>query len=344
VGSESLLPKWSDLVTISHTAAVPLTLYGINEPVPGPRWQALFDATWPAYRTWYLSHGDRARPPLAEAERMLRRHLPELAGTWESLVELAGDDDVAARFLTLWNPPAFLPGCSQVALADPEPALARNYDYSPDLFECVVYSSAFTGRRVIGTGDCLWGLLDGMNDAGLAISLAFGGRRGSGSGFAIPLVVRYLLETAETVGDAVRRLHGLPVNMAYNLTMADAAGRTATAFVAPDQDPEISTCPVATNHRGRVPEDPQHARRFHSVERQQHLLGLLDVSPSPMAIAAALLRPPLHQTAYAQAFGTLYTVLYRPQLGYVDYLWPDTSWRRRFDSPEQVRTVVLRPA
>jgi predicted choloylglycine hydrolase len=54
----------------------------------------------------------------------------------------------------------------------------------------------------------------------------------------------------------VGRLHGLPVNMAYNLTMVDAAGRTATAFVAPGQDPEVSTCPVATNHRGRVPEDP----------------------------------------------------------------------------------------
>jgi predicted choloylglycine hydrolase len=331
-------------MTISGTVAVPLTLYGINEPRPGPRWRALFDATWQAYRAWYLSQGDQARPPLGEAERMLRRHLPELAGTWESLVDLADDDEVAARFLTLWDPPTFLPGCSQVALAAPEPALARNYDYSPELFESVVYSSAFTGRRVIGTSDCLWGLLDGMNDAGLAVSLAFGGRRGSGSGFAIPLVVRYLLETADTVGDAVQRLHGLPVNMAYNLTMVDAAGRAVTAFVAPDQDPEISASPVATNHRGRVPEDLEHARRFRSVERQQHLLGLLDSSPSPVEVAHALLRPPVHQVAYAQAFGTLYTVLYRPELGYVDYLWPDSSWRRRFDSPDQVHRVILRPA
>ena len=107
-------------------------------------------------------------------------------------------------------------------LTAPEPALARNYDYSPDLFECVVYSSAFTGRRVNGTSDCLWGLLDGISDAGLAMSLAFGGRRGAGEGFAIPLVVRYLLETADTADDAIRRLHGLPVNMTYNLTMVDA--------------------------------------------------------------------------------------------------------------------------
>jgi hypothetical protein len=99
VGSGSLPPERSDLATTTETTAVPLTLYGINERVPGPRWQALFDATWPAYRAWYLSQGPR--PPLSEAERMLRRHLPELVATWESLVALARGDDVAARFLTL---------------------------------------------------------------------------------------------------------------------------------------------------------------------------------------------------------------------------------------------------
>jgi predicted choloylglycine hydrolase len=61
----------------------------------------------------------------------------------------------------------------------PRSAADPNYDYGLDLFERVVYSSAFTGRRVLGTSDCLWGLLDGMNDAGLGVSLAFGGRPGS---------------------------------------------------------------------------------------------------------------------------------------------------------------------
>jgi predicted choloylglycine hydrolase len=43
--------------------------------------------------------------------------------------------------------------------------------------------------------DCLWGLLDRVNDAGLAISLAFGGRPQVGEGFGIPLVIRYVQET-----------------------------------------------------------------------------------------------------------------------------------------------------
>ena len=122
--------------------------------------------------------------------------MPELVSTWEAMVALTGDDEVAARMLTLWDAPAFAPGCSQAAQAGDDPVLVRNYDYNPDLFEWVVYSSEFTSRKVIGTSDCLWGLLDGMNDDGLVISLTHGGCHSSAPGFAIPLVVRYLLEVA----------------------------------------------------------------------------------------------------------------------------------------------------
>ena len=169
-------------------------LHGIREPKPGPRWQALYEALWPAYRSWFLSEGDAVRRDLPTGRRMLARHLPELVGTWERLVALTGHDETAARMLTLWEPPRFLPGCSPALLDGPRPVLVRNYDYSPRLFDQVCYSSEFGDRRVIGTSDCLWGLLDGMNDAGLVVSLAFGGRPGSGPGFGIPLVVRYLLE------------------------------------------------------------------------------------------------------------------------------------------------------
>ena len=100
--------------------------------------------------------------------------------------------------LTLWDPPRFLPGCSQAVITAPEIAVCRNYDYSPELWERVVYSSRFGDRQVIGNSDCLWGLIDGMNSDGLVVSLSFGGRRGSGPGFAVSLVVRYLLEVAAT--------------------------------------------------------------------------------------------------------------------------------------------------
>ena len=43
---------------------IPLTVYGIREPTPGPRWQALFAATWSGYRQWYLQRDVRPRPDL----------------------------------------------------------------------------------------------------------------------------------------------------------------------------------------------------------------------------------------------------------------------------------------
>ncbi|HEY5821472.1 MAG TPA: C45 family peptidase [Propionibacteriaceae bacterium] len=318
-----------------------LTLYGINESKPGPRWQSLFNAVWPAYRGWYLSEGRSARPDLATAETQLRRHMPELVPTWRRMVELAGDDELAATMLTLWDTPKFLPGCSQAVLSGPEPALIRNYDYSPDLFEQVVYSSEFSTRKVIGTGDCIWGLLDGMNSDGLAVSLAFGGAPGSAPGFAAPLVVRYLLEVAGTTAEAKQRLIGLPVSMSYNLTMVDAAGETTTAYVAPGVDPTFFTAPVATNHRGDTPEFPEHARRFRSVERVELLGEAVEAGPSVDQLADRFLQRPLYSDDYEGSFGTLYTAVYRPADGEVHYRWRNDRWTRSFSSPGETKTVTL---
>jgi predicted choloylglycine hydrolase len=320
-----------------------MTFYGINEALPGARWQALFSSLWPGYRFWYLSEGDAVRPTLAVARRQLTRHMPELVPTWRRLVSLAGDDETAARMLTLVNPPRFLPGCSQAVLRGATPMLVRNYDYHPGLCEQVVYSSAFTGRRVIGTSDCLWGLLDGMNDAGLVASLAYGGRRDRGSGFGIPLVVRYLLEVAETVAQATAVLVRLPVNMAYNLTLLDRHGEAATVFVAPGMSPETSDLDAATNHRGRVPDWPEHAATFASVQRQQAMLDLLATGPDPETLVRAFGQAPLYSTAYNSGFGTIYTAAYRPDLGVVDYIWPGSTWRRSFDSPEATHTITTSP-
>lgn len=315
--------------------------YAITEDRPGARWQALFDAVWPAYRAWYLRDGDAARPDLASAESMLRRHMPELVPTWQRLVDLAGGDETAARMLTLWNPPRFLPGCSQVALRSPEPALLRNYDYGLELFEQVHSSTRYGSRRVIGTSDCLWGLLDGMNDSGLAVSLAFGGRPGSGDGFAAPLVVRYLLEVADDVSEAVRRLKTIPISMFYNLTMVDAGGAAVTAYVGPGMRPEIIEDPVATNHRGRRPEFPDHARRFRSVERQNLLTAAVDGGAGVEETAQVMLGPGVFSHDYDNAFGTLYTAIYRPLRGEVEYRWHSRSWIRTLTSTEETITVTL---
>ena len=180
-----------------------ISLHAFREDVPGPRWRAVYNATWPQYRRWYLRPDTGRRPTVKEAEAALRRHMPELHPIWRHLVALAGGDSTTAAMLTHWNMPAFAPACSQVAVDTGARALIRNYDYHPDLFEQVVMSTRFADRAVLGTSDCLWGLLDGMNSDGLAVSLTFGGAKGAGPGFGIPLIVRYLLEVAGTTSEAV---------------------------------------------------------------------------------------------------------------------------------------------
>ncbi|GAA3639467.1 C45 family peptidase [Microlunatus ginsengisoli] len=320
----------------------PMTIYGIREPQPGPRWRGLFEATWPAYRRWYFSEGRAARPTPPDAGRALARYMPELLPTWARLAEQTTYDLDAAAMLTHWNLPAFLPaGCSQVATRSPGPALLRNYDYAPELFECVSISTDYL-QPVIGTGDCLWGLLDGMNGSGLAVSLTFGGDQAVGPGFGIPLVLRYLLETCGRVGEAERALQRLPIAMAYNLTMIDRTGAVRTVRVGPEQDPEGRPQPAATNHRWRRPGDPRHAARFRSVERLDRLDRLLDGGAEADGLADGLLRSPLHNTEYAAGFGTLYTADYRVDDATLTYRWPGTTWVRTFDSADDTVDVVLR--
>lgn len=317
------------------------TLYGICEPQPGPHWRQLYEITWPAYRRWYLSEGATARPELTDAAAALARHMPELLPTWARLSEQTGFDHLAAAMLTQWNLPRFAPAaCSQVVALNGEPTLLRNYDYHPDLFEWVSISTDYL-QPVIGTGDCLWGLLDGTNASGLAISLTFGGERGFAEGFGIPLVVRLLLETCSTVADARLRLRGVPVAMSYNLTMVDLTGSYVTAHLRPGYPAEFRHRRIATNHRWDEPLDPAHAVRYRSVERADTLHRLLSEQSSTRRLTAQLLRPPLRTTAYDQGFGTLYTADYRPVSCQVTYRWPDQQWVRHLDSRADSIDVTL---
>ena len=299
----------------------------VAEDVPGPKWRDLFRRYWPAYRAWFLAEGSQARPTYLACRRALGRHMPELVPTWERLCELAGGGDVAARFLSFYGPPAYLSGCSQAVWPGDEPLLVRNYDYYPHAFDAVILASDWSGgRRVLGTTDCLWGLVDGLNDAGLAVSLTFGGRRVVGEGFGVPILLRYVLETCETAEEAGRVLARVPTHMAYNVTALDAKHRHITAYLSPDREPVITHAAVATNHQERV-EWHGHARATATVERERFLLQRLTLhdEPAPKFIAA-FLRPPIYSTAFAHGFGTLYTAVLRPRLGTVEYHWPGGSW------------------
>jgi predicted choloylglycine hydrolase len=323
--------------------ATTLTFEAIDEREPGPKWEALFRERWPSYRAWFLHEGERARPSYAVSSRMLRTHMPELVPTYERLVELAGGGDLAARMLSMWSPPRYFSGCSQGAWTRGEPVLVRNYDYSPSRFEGVVLSTAWTGRRVIGMGDCLWGLLDGMNDAGLAVSLAFGGRRVAGEGFGVPLILRYLLEVCETVSDARSALERLPCHLAHTLTLLDGGGDVLTAYLSPDRRASFRRVAAATNHQEEV-EWNEHAALTHTRERERCIVRMLeDGTVDAGGFVSAFLASPLHNSCYSRGFGTLYTAAYHPRTGRITYRWPRSTWEHSlaaFNEGTHVATLV----
>ena len=324
--------------------AIPFTFVAIAEDQPADAFQARFDESWDAYRAWYLQAGDAARPSYVECRAAIRTHMPELLATYERVVELGGGGDLAARMLSLWCPPSYLSGCTQAVLFRLAPVLVRNYDYDLHRIEGAIVRTGYTGRGVIGMSDCLWGLLDGVNDQGLAVSITFGGRREIGEGFGIPLVVRYLLETCGDVDEAAATIRRLPVHMAYNVTMVDAAGRTATAFVGPGREAEVRPLEVITNHQDPVMWE-EYARATRTIERERHLSAL--VADSGMAehrLVGAFLEPPLYARGFDRGYGTLYTAVYRPVDGVVDYRWPGSTWRQAFAAfVEGEHTVPLIP-
>jgi predicted choloylglycine hydrolase len=310
----------------------PFTFRSLEELDLGPVWQSVFEERWPHYRAWFLKEGEEARPSYATSVRMLRAHMPELMPAYERVVELAGGGDLAARMLTLYRPPPYLAACSQGAWTrEGGPILVRNYDYAPSRFEGLIWQTRLLDQRVIGMSDCLWGLLDGMNERGLAVSLTFGGRGVLGDGFGIPIVVRYLLETCERIADVRAALARLPYSLSHNLTAVDREGDVLTAYLSPDREPIFRAFPAATNHQGIV-ERPEQARTTRTVEREQAIVRALeDPSSDAASFVDDFLRTPLFSTAYAHGFGTLYTAAYRVVEGVVDYRWPTTTWRLGFD-------------
>lgn len=281
------------------------------------------DGRWAAYaRTLWeemeglLTEEGRTAQGADRVRTLFRTHMPELVPV---LDRLAGrlDRPGADVLLTHAALRPFSQSCTQIGR---DGTLLRNYDLLPEQCEGTIVSSCFL-RPVIGMQDVLWGLLDGMNDAGLAVSLTWGGRSAHGRGFAILIVVRYLLETCDTVDEALGRLRSLPVAVPQNLTLVDPA-KALTVFVGPDIAPTVAPDACAANHQ-HLPVTDEQERALRTQERLRAIRAAgTDV--------AAMLRPPLYRSFDEEGVRTLYTAHYRPAEGRVTYYWPGESWEQSF--------------
>lgn len=299
---------------------LPISLERID--ATGGAWTRNFRRTWSDYERWYLCEGPSIRPGYQTCLDAILDYMPELEPIYRMVCDWAGGGDLTSRFLSLYHPPPYMAGCTQAVWDAPQGAIMlRNYDYAPHWFEGKVFATDWL-RPVMGVSDCAWGLLDGMNDAGLVASLTFGGSRETGIGFGIPLLVRYILETCTNVEQAEAVATRIPVQMAYNLTLLDRAGDRRVLHLKAGGGVSSHPPAVCANHQSEVVW-PEFEAITCSRERQSFLEGqLLRPDLTQAALTALFLQPPLYQSHYERRFGTLYTSTWDPHSGSLALDWP----------------------
>jgi predicted choloylglycine hydrolase len=137
-------------------------------------------------------------------------------------------------------------------------------------------------------------------------------------------MIRYVLETCSRVQEAVEALCRIPVALSQNVTVLDRSGDYATLFLGPDRPTIVSTLKACTNHQATA------GAAGDTLERQQVVLRALEEpSMSLVGLTGRFLQAPLYSRQAGSP--TVYTAVYRPVEGLVEYIWPGKSWCQSFD-------------
>ncbi|MBT4838319.1 MAG: hypothetical protein HON94_13345 [Methylococcales bacterium] len=294
----------------------------IEEQQPSEKWLSFYKSSIEGYKKWFLKEGEFNRPNYQACHNAIKEYMPEFESIWMSLIELTDADDLESRLLSFYCPAPYVSGCSQAVWAKYNPVLVRNYDYDLALSEMRVVKSKWFDTEVIASTDCLWGVLDGMNEHGLSVSLAFGGASDRGEGFGIPIILRYILEFCKTTSEAVAVLQKVPTHMAYNVTLFDANYTVNTVEINPGQMTRVSHIPLAVNHQGDF-ELSNYAIFSKSYERKKFLIDkLYDPLINIENFIDSFEYAPLFTDNYQEGFGTIYTSIYNPTLKATEFRWP----------------------
>lgn len=237
--------------------------------------------------------------------------LEELDGLAQSLG--ISSEKAAALFSGFDVPKTEAMGCT--ALITPD-YYVRNYDFSPTLYDGLfslnqpenALASAGYNLQVLGRHD-------GVNEKGLVIGLHFVSNDEYRTGISAWTAVRIVLDTCETVEDAIQVLKDLPHAACYNFSIGDPHGNMAVVEATPSgvivrSGVESLAC---VNHF-QDPSLQEKNRAFieGSVKRNNFLneLDLADVKQRDLFATFADRHSPLFFTDYEELFGTLHTFSY----------------------------------
>ncbi|WP_417899646.1 C45 family peptidase [Bacillus haimaensis] len=237
--------------------------------------------------------------------------LEELRGLSEGL-ELPFNK-CAALFSGYDMPKVAAMGCSTLITKD---FYVRNYDFSPVLYDGFfsllqpenAYATAGYNLQAIGRHD-------GVNEHGLVAGLHFVSNDEYTEGLSAWTSIRMLLDTCQTVEDAIRLLEEIPHSASYNFSLGDEKGNMAVVEASPEKvrvrrDEVLLTC---VNHF-QMEELQEKNRAFieNSINRNRYMQGLKsgEFNHKEMFQNFSDKHSPIFFTDYENLFGTLHTFSY----------------------------------
>ena len=313
-----------------------VTFTAYDEEEPGRKWLENFNGCRERWAAWATAHQNGDRPSHEACRRAIGEHMPEFLDSHDRRVALCGGDPVIGQHISYWGGPPLISGCSVLALPGPPVTLLRSYDFTEQFFDALIARTRWTGKRILAMREGAGGCLDGVNEDGLTAALTFGGDFAHAVGFAIPMLVRYVLETCSDVEQAIAALARLPSAGVQNIILQDHSGASAVVYLHPDRPAITVREAMVTNHQEIVPAET--GDQTGSGPRKTYLSQLSGQSSD--AVAQAFMAPPLHHTDFSGWFGTLYTARYEPETGTGRYLWKNAVWEQSVASFEEGQRII----
>lgn len=254
-----------------------------------------------------------------KSRKILEEYFPEVCEEIRGVSDAAGVDyETMASWMTCMgccmynledNVPVETRGCTALAFTSGGGVYyARNNDLPPFLkkgSKSELYAPAGGSRFNITTSSFINGE-EGVNEHGLAVAMTFVMTRLEDirPGFSSCFTVRYLLEKAGSVSEAVKMLDKLPIASNFNILLADKSGEMLVAECTPDL--KNIRLPVSFGHDRLIcaantfssPEmagfDASKGDNYRAAERfdtvMNSFFGHIDAAGGPVEAAQRLLR------------------------------------------------------
>src|SRR5690625_1797547 len=193
--------------------------------------------------------------------------------------------------------------------------MVRNYDSHPAYYEgrYVMYQPTDNGYATVGPSMQITGRTDGMNEKGLAMGYNFVNRRQSDDGFVCNMIGRIILESCETVADAIDLLREIPHRHSFSYVLLDLEGETYIVEASPRKVIAHQGF-VCTNHFYRLTDENRY--RMGDSKARERIINSKSAESQQMLDAFHLLnndKNGVYSHNYGAFNGTLHTAVYSPQ-------------------------------